>query len=147
MPCAWLSLDAMDISGEMHLDVVSAAAGACGAQPLQFPTAQPPAAVSTRARSVMPHAATHAPHHPPHHQASHDIKKQRLSAGGSPVSEPERHDVGLTQKAAVNASGGGCGSCYGAETEALKCCNTCEQVRARGPQPAATTAAAARAQR
>lgn len=23
MPCAWLSLDAMDISGEMHLDVVS----------------------------------------------------------------------------------------------------------------------------
>lgn len=22
MPCAWLSLDAMDISGEMHLDVV-----------------------------------------------------------------------------------------------------------------------------
>lgn len=23
MPCAWTSLDAMDISGEMHLDVVS----------------------------------------------------------------------------------------------------------------------------
>lgn len=23
MPCSWLSLDAMDISGEMHLDVVS----------------------------------------------------------------------------------------------------------------------------
>lgn len=25
MPCSWLSLDAMDISGEMHLDVVSSA--------------------------------------------------------------------------------------------------------------------------
>ena len=24
LPCAWTSLDAMDISGEMHLDVVSA---------------------------------------------------------------------------------------------------------------------------
>ncbi len=23
LPCAWTSLDAMDISGEMHLDVVS----------------------------------------------------------------------------------------------------------------------------
>lgn len=23
MPCAWISLDAMDISGDMHLDVVS----------------------------------------------------------------------------------------------------------------------------
>lgn len=23
MPCAWLSLDAMDISGDLHLDVVS----------------------------------------------------------------------------------------------------------------------------
>jgi len=23
LPCEWLSLDAMDISGEMHLDVVS----------------------------------------------------------------------------------------------------------------------------
>jgi hypothetical protein len=22
MPCAWISLDAMDISGDMHLDVV-----------------------------------------------------------------------------------------------------------------------------
>ena len=23
MPCAWLSLDAMDVSGELHLEVVS----------------------------------------------------------------------------------------------------------------------------
>lgn len=28
MPCSWISLDAMDISGEMHLDVVSLVAAA-----------------------------------------------------------------------------------------------------------------------
>eukprot|EP00879_Flechtneria_rotunda_P009695 GHRR01010144.1.p1 GENE.GHRR01010144.1~~GHRR01010144.1.p1 ORF type:complete len:313 (+),score=78.67 GHRR01010144.1:280-1218(+) len=81
MPCSWLSLDAMDISGEMHLDV-----------------------------------------------ASHDIKKQRLNAGGSPINQAEKHDVHQTKRNKdVNATG--CGSCFGAETESLRCCNTCEQVR------------------
>lgn len=80
MPCSWLSLDAMDISGEMHLDV-----------------------------------------------ASHDIKKQRLGANGSPVAEVEQHDVKQTQKKDSNATA--CGSCYGAESELYKCCNTCDEVR------------------
>ncbi|KAF8069699.1 ergic3 [Scenedesmus sp. PABB004] len=87
MPCSWLSLDAMDISGEMHLDV-----------------------------------------------ASHDIKKQRLSSTGAPVSEVEQHDVHHTRKA-DNATGAGaapaagCGSCYGAESDTYKCCTTCDEVR------------------
>ena len=31
LPCEWLSLDAMDISGEMHLDVVRYLPGSLGA--------------------------------------------------------------------------------------------------------------------
>eukprot|EP00878_Enallax_costatus_P011895 GHUV01012419.1.p1 GENE.GHUV01012419.1~~GHUV01012419.1.p1 ORF type:complete len:384 (+),score=81.13 GHUV01012419.1:266-1417(+) len=81
MPCSWLSLDAMDISGEMHLDV-----------------------------------------------ANHDIKKQRIGANGAPVSKVEQHDVKQTQRKESNVTSG-CGSCYGAENEQFKCCNTCEDVR------------------
>lgn len=60
-------------------------------------------------------------------QASHDIKKQRLGANGSPVAEVEQHDVKQTQKKDSNATA--CGSCYGAESELYKCCNTCDEVR------------------
>ncbi|KAF6253121.1 endoplasmic reticulum vesicle transporter-domain-containing protein [Scenedesmus sp. NREL 46B-D3] len=81
MPCSWLSLDAMDISGEMHLDV-----------------------------------------------ASHDIKKQRLGPGGAPVSTTEVHNVQQTQKQ-KEIQNTTCGSCYGAENEQYKCCNTCDDVR------------------
>eukprot|EP00882_Tetradesmus_deserticola_P010657 GHRQ01011257.1.p1 GENE.GHRQ01011257.1~~GHRQ01011257.1.p1 ORF type:complete len:399 (+),score=139.27 GHRQ01011257.1:579-1775(+) len=83
LPCAWLSLDAMDISGEMHLDV-----------------------------------------------ASHDIKKQRLSPSGSPVSSTEVHHVQQTQKKKKeDGQNTTCGSCYGAENEQYKCCTTCDDVR------------------
>lgn len=83
MPCSWLSLDAMDISGEMHLDV-----------------------------------------------ATHSIQKQRISAAGKPVSEPEHHDVLHTRKDTKKANvTNKCGSCYGAESATLTCCNTCEEVR------------------
>lgn len=82
MPCSWLSLDAMDISGEMHLDV-----------------------------------------------ASHDIKKQRLGPGGAPVSTTEVHNVHQTQKKQKDGQNVTCASCYGAESEQYKCCNTCDDVR------------------
>lgn len=82
MPCAWLSLDAMDISGEMHLDV-----------------------------------------------ATQSIKKQRVSAAGKPIGEPEHHDVHHTRKDVIKGNSTACGSCYGAETAQQPCCNTCEEVR------------------
>lgn len=63
-------------------------------------------------------------------QATQSIKKQRLSAAGKPVAEAEHHDVHHTRKGAGGkASNTTCGSCYGAETAALSCCNTCEDVR------------------
>lgn len=60
-------------------------------------------------------------------QASHDVKKQRLGANGAPVSQVEQHDVKQTQRN-KDANVTGCGSCYGAESETMKCCNTCEDV-------------------
>lgn len=45
MPCGWLSLDAMDVSGELELDV------------------------------------------------DHDIFRKRLSAGGEPLDDGEKHEV------------------------------------------------------
>jgi hypothetical protein len=60
-------------------------------------------------------------------QASHDIKKQRLGPGGAPVSTTEVHNVHQTQKK-KDGQNITCGSCYGAESEQYKCCNTCDDV-------------------
>lgn len=62
-------------------------------------------------------------------QASQAIKKQRLSAAGKPVADVEHHDVTHTRKSDINkTSDTACGSCYGAESTTLPCCNTCEEV-------------------
>lgn len=63
-------------------------------------------------------------------QASHDIKKQRLGPGGAPVSTTEVHNVHQTQKKQKDGQNVTCASCYGAESEQYKCCNTCDDVRA-----------------
>jgi len=52
--------------------------------------------------------------------------------GGQPIDEPEKHEVGEVEKVVNNTDVGEvnkCGSCYGAETEDRKCCNTCEEVK------------------
>lgn len=85
--CDFLSLDAMDVSGEQHIDI------------------------------------------------EHNIFKRRLDLDGKPIEEPQKeHSLGAvakvinnTQEEAKNATV--CGSCYGAETEERKCCNTCNDVR------------------
>jgi len=84
----------------------------------------------------------------------HSIFKQRLDPDGMPImnAEPEKtslshSDIGKTPEEkkseqdkksqssssdtalAINDTAVECGSCYGAETPILKCCNTCEQVR------------------
>ncbi|XP_053382292.1 endoplasmic reticulum-Golgi intermediate compartment protein 3-like isoform X1 [Mercenaria mercenaria] len=87
MPCAFLSIDAMDVSGENQIDV------------------------------------------------DHNLFKQRLKLSGERVEdEPEKQDLGDKSEEIVEAvkqklDPDRCESCYGAETEDKKCCNTCEEVR------------------
>jgi hypothetical protein len=61
-------------------------------------------------------------------QATQSIKKQRISAAGKPLGDAETHDVHHTRKDVKKSNSTGCGSCYGAETAALPCCNSCEDV-------------------
>jgi hypothetical protein len=61
-------------------------------------------------------------------QATQSIKKQRISAAGKPLADAETHDVHHTRKDVKKSNSTGCGSCYGAETAALPCCNLCEDV-------------------
>jgi hypothetical protein len=87
MPCSWVSIDAMDVTGDVHLEV-----------------------------------------------HDHGIKLQRLDRRGEPKrnTEAEAHQFGskagpLNQEKDLDPTR--CESCYGAEDEVVKCCNTCAEVR------------------
>ncbi|KAL6432732.1 hypothetical protein ACFW04_006258 [Cataglyphis niger] len=86
--CDLLSIDAMDTTGEQHLDI------------------------------------------------EHNIFKRRLDLSGKPIEDPQRTNITdtkavnkTTEKAKEINSTEICGDCYGAATESLRCCNTCEKVR------------------
>lgn len=85
--CAYLSIDAMDVSGEQQTDL------------------------------------------------EHNIFKKRFDENGKPVeTDARKEDLGDKSEEALKALNSTvdpnkCESCYGAETEDMPCCNTCEQVR------------------
>lgn len=57
----------------------------------------------------------------------HTMYKQRLNLDGEVINEqPTKSELARDESAPGNST---CGSCYGAETPELSCCNTCEQVR------------------
>lgn len=65
----------------------------------------------------------------------HDVYKKRLQADGTPIDEGTKHTIGpenldLMSRDSVDENGTVCGSCYGAQTTAQPCCNTCDEVKA-----------------
>lgn len=71
-----------------------------------------------------------------HLQIEHNIFKRRLDLNGKPIEDPQRTDITDTKarnktiaKTMENTTEKPCGDCYGATSDIIKCCNTCEDVR------------------
>ncbi|KAG7207514.1 hypothetical protein KM043_009146 [Ampulex compressa] len=71
-----------------------------------------------------------------HLQIEHNIFKRRLDLNGKPIEDPQRTNITDTKalsktkdKVVEESTIEICGDCYGASTDRLKCCNTCEDVR------------------
>ena len=60
----------------------------------------------------------------------HDIVKRRLTPEGMPIGDPVSTHLGHAANSFEALPVDYCGSCYGAETTALKCCNTCDELKA-----------------
>jgi len=60
----------------------------------------------------------------------HDMLKQRLSPHGKFIGEPGIEIIGEKEEEQEPLPEDYCGPCYGAESDELKCCNTCEDLKA-----------------
>ncbi|KAG1695762.1 Endoplasmic reticulum-Golgi intermediate compartment protein 3 [Nymphon striatum] len=86
LPCSLLSVDAMDTSGEQHINIKD------------------------------------------------NVYKRRLNIDGKPIEDAKKEDVGSSTVKSANSSKeildpNRCESCFGAESEGLKCCNTCNDLK------------------
>ncbi|XP_011162403.1 endoplasmic reticulum-Golgi intermediate compartment protein 3 isoform X1 [Solenopsis invicta] len=71
-----------------------------------------------------------------HLHIEHNIFKRRLDLNGKPIEDPQRTNITdakavskTTEKAVeIGSTTETCGDCYGAATDTMKCCNTCEDV-------------------
>jgi len=71
-----------------------------------------------------------------HIAIEHNVYKRRLDLEGKPIADPVKHEVGeieeknnTTTTEVEDPEKPKCGSCYGAETPDVKCCNTCQEVK------------------
>ncbi|GAA53334.1 endoplasmic reticulum-Golgi intermediate compartment protein 3 [Clonorchis sinensis] len=60
---------------------------------------------------------------------SQQIYKTRIDSTGSPISATRRDDGNPSKGQVVTKDPDYCGSCYGAESETRKCCNTCKEIQ------------------
>jgi hypothetical protein len=109
LPCAWLSVDAMDVSGEVHLDVAGHEVYKqrldAGGRPL-------------------------VAHRPVRHEVGPALGPPP-DAGAKAAAAAAQAAADAAEEAAEAA--GGCGSCYGAEDAVAgpepHCCNSCADVQ------------------
>jgi endoplasmic reticulum-Golgi intermediate compartment protein 3 len=66
-----------------------------------------------------------------HPYMEQDMTKQRLKSDGTPIGKKVDEQANVYENKGFELHPDYCGSCYGAETEEEKCCNTCESVRGR----------------
>ncbi|CAK9814971.1 Endoplasmic reticulum-Golgi intermediate compartment protein 3 [Anthophora plagiata] len=71
-----------------------------------------------------------------HLQIEHNIFKRRLDLDGKPLEDPKKTDITdtkalskTTAETVESTTVKICGDCYGAASEDIKCCNTCEDVK------------------
>ncbi|KAG2438865.1 hypothetical protein HYH02_010663 [Chlamydomonas schloesseri] len=101
VPCSWLSLDAMDISGELHLDLDHDV------------YKQRLSKNGTPLKEV----------------EKHNVDATKKKAPAAVNATLAGHEAGAGGENGT-ALATGCGSCYGAEDKQGDCCNTCDEVRA-----------------
>ncbi|GKC16610.1 endoplasmic reticulum-Golgi intermediate compartment protein 3-like protein, partial [Tanacetum coccineum] len=143
LPCSLLSLDAMDISGEEHLDIVSRLYLHSVTETklivdtsrgerlrINFDIVFPALPCSLLSLDAMDISGEE------HLDIKHDIYKKRIDANGVGI-ESRQGGIGATKIDRPLQRHGGrlernetyCGSCFGAQVTAEDCCNSCEDVR------------------
>lgn len=117
MPCEWISIDALDISGDVQLDMV------CTALTETLETSY---MITSGMKTSCMKTSGNDSRSTPAHTQDHDIYKRRLDSNGVAIGAGEKHSIG-PERLTGDQGSPDCGSCYGAGEEG-ECCNTCEEV-------------------